>query len=115
MTSICIFCLLIPNQIVGTIAAVGARMSIIGAFTIIWIYTPESYPTSIRTTALGIATCVAKVAAVITPYISIDSLPLIAPICIYGAFALVAGGAAFFFTDGNNWLCVARNNKVFIS
>jgi len=84
--------------VMSTISAIVSRMCMIGAFSSIWIYTPEAYPTTIRTTAMGVAASIAKIAAVITPYVGYTLLDVSVylPVGIYGAFALVASVASMF-------------------
>jgi MFS family permease len=53
--------LIVDSSIVlATIAAVFARMCIAGAFATIYLYTPEAYPTYIRSTGLGSSTSMSR-------------------------------------------------------
>jgi len=52
-----------------TLFAVMARLSIAGAFATTYLYTPEVYPTQVRATGLGIASCFSRVAALLTPFV----------------------------------------------
>ncbi|KAI9084495.1 hypothetical protein K1719_033483 [Acacia pycnantha] len=44
----------------------GARTCIMGSFTIIYIYAPEIYPTSVRSTGVGIASAVSRIGGMIS-------------------------------------------------
>ncbi|KAL8095498.1 organic cation/carnitine transporter 7-like isoform X1 [Apium graveolens] len=55
------------NGILTTGLLFGARMFIIGTFTIAYIYAPEIYPTSVRATGVGIASSVGRVGGMISP------------------------------------------------
>eukprot|EP00761_Pharyngomonas_kirbyi_P014428 gb/GECH01014458.1/.p1 GENE.gb/GECH01014458.1/~~gb/GECH01014458.1/.p1 ORF type:complete len:539 (+),score=114.73 gb/GECH01014458.1/:1-1617(+) len=88
------------NTVAGTIFAVFSRAAIMGAFSTTYVYTPEVYPTTIRSTALGIALGVSRVAGIATPYVS-DVLQNIGgndttwlPLSIYGLSGLISAIAA---------------------
>eukprot|EP00249_Psilotum_nudum_P021889 c28291_g1_i2 orf=36-1682(-) len=49
----------------------GARACISGAFTIIYIYAPEFYPTKMRTTGLGTASSFARIGGVVCPLVAV--------------------------------------------
>ncbi|RAL42669.1 hypothetical protein DM860_009176 [Cuscuta australis] len=66
----CIFILpLIHPQSKGLTTALlfGARTCITATFTIVYIYAPEVYPTSVRTTGFGIASSVARIGGIVCP------------------------------------------------
>jgi len=52
------------------------RGSIDGAFQIVFIFTPEIYPTSIRGTAIGIFSMLARIGGVATPQVALVLLPM---------------------------------------
>ncbi|XP_017214777.1 organic cation/carnitine transporter 7-like isoform X2 [Daucus carota subsp. sativus] len=64
---------LVVNQsgILTTGLLFGARMFIIGTFTISYIYAPEIYPTSVRATGVGIASSVGRVGGMISPLVAV--------------------------------------------
>ena len=41
-----------------------------GAFQTIYVYTPEVYPTAVRGAAIGLHTSVARIGAMITPFVA---------------------------------------------
>ncbi|XP_074642627.1 synaptic vesicle 2-related protein-like isoform X2 [Tubulanus polymorphus] len=73
-----------------------ARAFISGAFQAAYVYTPEVYPTTMR--ALGLGTCsgMARIGAIVTPFVAqvmLTSSPSLA-VSTYGAIALIAAIAA---------------------
>ncbi|KAG2385882.1 hypothetical protein C9374_003031 [Naegleria lovaniensis] len=93
---LCLACLMIPIPKVynwlPTIYAVGARMSIMGASCVLWVYTPEVFTTNIRSLGTGVASSSARVAAMITPYIATVLIRInsVIPIAIYSGSCLFA-------------------------
>ncbi|CAN6701417.1 unnamed protein product [Malus baccata var. baccata] len=70
----CIFLLpLVVHQSQGltTILLFGARICITGSFTIIYIYAPEIYPTSVRTTGVGIASAMGRIGGMLCPLVAV--------------------------------------------
>ncbi|KAG9131016.1 hypothetical protein Leryth_006721 [Lithospermum erythrorhizon] len=68
--------LLIPlfwnnNETLTTALLFGVRMFITSSFDILSIYIKEIYPTSVRSTGVGIATSVGRVGGIICPYIAV--------------------------------------------
>ncbi|KAH7515230.1 hypothetical protein FEM48_Zijuj10G0004900 [Ziziphus jujuba var. spinosa] len=49
----------------------GARICITATFTIVYIYAPEIYPTSVRTTGVGVASSVGRIGGMICPMVSV--------------------------------------------
>ncbi|KAI8542449.1 hypothetical protein RHMOL_Rhmol08G0138600 [Rhododendron molle] len=71
------FVLLLPlvsqqGEILITASLFGARMFISASFTIACIYAPEVYPTSIRSTGVGIATAIGRIGGMICPLVAIS-------------------------------------------
>lgn len=71
-------------------------MGITGAFCTTYAYTPEVYPTSVRTTGLGVASAFARVAGILTPYIakSLGEWHFWLPIVIYSSTCFLASFAS---------------------
>ncbi|KAL4205227.1 hypothetical protein AMTRI_Chr01g136310 [Amborella trichopoda] len=70
----CIFLVpLVVSQpdILTTILLFGARICITGTFTIVYIYAPEVYPTSARTTGFGTASSVGRIGGIVCPLIAV--------------------------------------------
>eukprot|EP01119_Soliformovum_irregulare_P018391 TRINITY_DN5623_c0_g1_i1.p1 TRINITY_DN5623_c0_g1~~TRINITY_DN5623_c0_g1_i1.p1 ORF type:complete len:485 (-),score=106.20 TRINITY_DN5623_c0_g1_i1:41-1327(-) len=76
--------------------ASGARLFIMGAYSTTYVYTPEVYPTSVRTTGLGTCSAVAKMASVGTPYIAnvLQVYEKWIPLVIYGSVGMLAAVAS---------------------
>eukprot|EP00761_Pharyngomonas_kirbyi_P012504 gb/GECH01012531.1/.p1 GENE.gb/GECH01012531.1/~~gb/GECH01012531.1/.p1 ORF type:complete len:525 (+),score=60.83 gb/GECH01012531.1/:1-1575(+) len=90
------FLLAIPDlpTVAGTIFAIVSRAAIMGAFSTTYVYTPEAYPTTVRSTALGISNGVSRAAGIITPYVSsvlkdvTGAGSVWLPLVIYGVFGI---------------------------
>lgn len=70
----CIFLLpLVLHQPEGLTTALlfGARICITATFTIIYIYAPEIYPTSVRTTGVGVASSIGRIGGIICPLVAV--------------------------------------------
>ncbi|XP_064612185.1 synaptic vesicle 2-related protein-like [Liolophura sinensis] len=75
-----------------------ARGFISGAFQAAYVYTPEVYPTSIRAMGLGACSGMARVGAIVTPFVAqvlLGISPFLA-ISLYGIVCILAAIAAFF-------------------
>ncbi|KAI3443486.1 hypothetical protein Pfo_000151 [Paulownia fortunei] len=59
------------SELITTSLLFGARMCIIGNYTVAGIYCPELYPTSVRTTGVGVATAVGRIAGMICPLVAV--------------------------------------------
>ncbi|KAJ8759610.1 hypothetical protein K2173_008791 [Erythroxylum novogranatense] len=71
----CIFMLpLVVHQSASLTTALlfGARCCITGSFTIIYVYAPEIYPTSVRSTGVGIGSAMGRIGGVICPLVAIS-------------------------------------------
>lgn len=58
------------NRVLLTIALFFARGIIAGVFQAIYVYTPEVYPTPLRSIGVGTCSAMARLGAMITPYIA---------------------------------------------
>lgn len=70
-----------------------ARMSISAAFNATFIYTTEVYPTVFRSTALGAASAVARVAGILTSFVSQD-VDLVIASMVFGICGVMAAMAS---------------------
>ncbi|KAL9349044.1 hypothetical protein Peur_060410 [Populus x canadensis] len=71
----CIFLLpLVVHQSpsVTTVLLFGARICITGTFTIVFIYAPEIYPTSVRSTGIGVASSMGRIGGMICPLVAVS-------------------------------------------
>ncbi|GFN75018.1 solute carrier family 22 member 4 [Plakobranchus ocellatus] len=55
-------------DILVLVASLVGKFGITLGFSVFWLYTPELYPTTIRTTGVGLASLFARVAGMIAPY-----------------------------------------------
>ncbi|KAL3533175.1 hypothetical protein ACH5RR_006696 [Cinchona calisaya] len=60
------------NEFLTTGLLFGARMCVIGTFTIAGIYCPEIYPTAVRTTGYGVASAVGRIGGMICPLVAVQ-------------------------------------------
>lgn len=73
-----------------------ARALISGAFQAAYVYTPEVYPTSMRAVGLGACSGMARIGAIVTPFVAQVLLKTSAYLAIstYGVMSLIAAVAA---------------------
>ncbi|KAG8043400.1 hypothetical protein GUJ93_ZPchr0458g22373 [Zizania palustris] len=58
-------------DILTRVSLFGARLCISASFTIVYIYAPEIYPTSIRTTGIGVASSVGRIGGILCPLVAV--------------------------------------------
>ena len=71
------------------------RAFVSGSFQCGWLYTSEIYPTFVRSTGLGMASSVARIGGMITPFIAqgLADYSLTLALAVYGTLAVAAGAA----------------------
>jgi len=83
-----------------------ARAFITGAFQAVYVYTPEAYPTSIRSTAVGLCSAVGRTGGITTPFIAqvLVRFSAFMGLVVYAAVSLLAAIASLFLveTSGRN-------------
>lgn len=81
----------VPFRTMMTIFIFGVRGFISGAFQGFYVYTPEVYPTVIRALALGCCSAMARIGAMVTPFISqvLLRVSLRLALGVYGVMSLV--------------------------
>lgn len=47
-------CVSVPTAAAADVGMFGARLFVMSAFTLMWVFTPELFPTHVRALALGI-------------------------------------------------------------
>ena len=84
-----------PAGVVGT--AVFLSFFALGAWGALYAYTPEAYPTSIRTTGIGAASGMTRIAGALAPSIgaAVVGASLALPLAIFAAGYAIAGIGAF--------------------
>ncbi|XP_026458166.1 organic cation/carnitine transporter 7-like [Papaver somniferum] len=78
----------------------GARICITGTFTVVYIYAPEIYPTSIRTTGVGVASSVGRIGGIICPMVAVGLIHgchQTLAIFLFEVVVFLAGTAVVFF------------------
>ncbi|XP_011093914.1 organic cation/carnitine transporter 7 isoform X2 [Sesamum indicum] len=88
------------NELLTTSLLFGARMCLIGTYTVAGIYCPELYPTSIRTTGVGVASAVGRIAGMICPYVAVELVSgchQMAAISLFEAVMILSGTSVLLF------------------
>ncbi|TVU46027.1 hypothetical protein EJB05_05543 [Eragrostis curvula] len=88
------------NELLTTILLFGARACAMGSFTVLCLYAPEVYPTSVRSTGVGIATAIGRIGGVVCPIVAVAMLRgchQMEAILVFELVLLLAGVACFFF------------------
>ncbi|KAM3260082.1 hypothetical protein ACQJBY_051383 [Aegilops geniculata] len=62
------------DELFTTALLFGARACAMGSSTVLCLYAPEVYPTSVRSTGVGIATSIGKIGGVICPLVAVGML-----------------------------------------
>ncbi|XP_010928750.1 organic cation/carnitine transporter 7 isoform X1 [Elaeis guineensis] len=78
----------------------GARICISGSFTVVYVYAPEIYPTSVRTTGIGTASSVGRIGGAVCPLVAVSMVHACHQTLAISLFELViflSGMAACFF------------------
>jgi len=72
------------------------KFSISAAFAIMYVYTTELFPTVVRNSGLGSASCIARVGGIVAPQMALlNDYYRYTAILIFGSLSLVAGLATF--------------------
>ncbi|XP_038992882.1 organic cation/carnitine transporter 7-like isoform X2 [Hibiscus syriacus] len=58
-------------SVLTTCLLFGARMNAMGTFTVASIYSPELYPTSVRTTGAGVASAIGRIGGMVCPLVAV--------------------------------------------
>ncbi|KAI4355938.1 hypothetical protein L6164_004661 [Bauhinia variegata] len=78
----------------------GARICITATFTIVYIYAPEIYPTSVRTTGVGIASSVGRIGGMVCPLVAVNLVHgchQTVAVLLFEIVALLSGICVMFF------------------
>jgi len=95
---------LTPGSAGFAILALGAKMGASAAFNVTFMYTAQLFPTSIRNTAVGICSTVARFGAIMAPWVGKylpdqGSLPPKLPMLLFGGFGVFGGLCALLLPD----------------
>ncbi|KAL2932876.1 Organic cation/carnitine transporter 7 [Bienertia sinuspersici] len=78
----------------------GARICITATFTIVYIYAPEIYPTSVRATGVGVASAMGRIGGMTCPLVAVSLVHgchRTAAILLFEAIIFVSGVCVLFF------------------
>ncbi|OAY48705.1 organic cation/carnitine transporter 7 [Manihot esculenta] len=99
----CIFLLpLVVHQsrAVTVVLLFGARICITGTFAVVFIYAPEIYPTSVRSTGVGVASSMGRIGGMVCPFVAVSlvqSCHQTAALLLFVGVVFVSGICACFF------------------
>ncbi|KAK6630950.1 hypothetical protein RUM44_003122 [Polyplax serrata] len=96
----CVFFILFATseRVLLTVILFAARGIIAGVFQAAYVYTPEVYPTPLRSVGVGSCSAMARLGAMVTPYIAqvLVKTSLLLAVTVYGAAAIAAAIASYF-------------------
>ncbi|CAN6282176.1 unnamed protein product, partial [Urochloa humidicola] len=88
------------NESFTTTLLFGARACGTGGTTVLCLYAPEVYPTSVRSTGVGIATAIGKIGGVVCPLVAVGMLRSchqMAAVLVFELVLFLAGVACILF------------------
>ncbi|XP_078182148.1 organic cation/carnitine transporter 7-like isoform X2 [Carex rostrata] len=89
------------KEVVTTALLFGARACVTGSFNIVYIYTPEVYPTSVRSTGLGVASAMGRIGGMLCPIVAVslvENCQQTEAILLFDLVIFVAGVATTLFS-----------------
>ncbi|XP_063046441.1 organic cation/carnitine transporter 2-like [Engraulis encrasicolus] len=93
---------LVPEDLSGltvTLAMAG-RLVVTGAFSFLYVYSTELFPTVVRSMGLGVCSMAARVGCAVSPYIAhIGTYNKILPFVLMGAMSLLSGGLSLLLPE----------------
>nr|XP_054752613.1 organic cation transporter protein-like [Lytechinus pictus] len=96
----CLTTAAIPEGVWLTTVAMIGKFGISGSFGVLYLYTAELYPTSIRTVAVGGCSMFSRVANMLAPLIlTLDKFWTPMPLVIYGSMAVLTGLLTLFLPE----------------
>jgi len=107
-----IFCIiaafLTPGTGIYAVLALTAKLGAAMAFNVTFMFTAQLYPTSIRNSAVGMCSTVARFGGLMAPWIGRyltnpvvfeDPLPELLPLCLFGGFGVLGGLCALMLPE----------------
>lgn len=88
------------TEMLTRISLFGARLCISASFTIVYIYAPEIYPTSVRATGIGIASSVGRIGGILCPLVAValvHNCEQTTAILLFELVVFLSGVAVMFF------------------
>ncbi|KAK5849633.1 hypothetical protein PBY51_013953 [Eleginops maclovinus] len=101
----CLGILAIPKDlpVVITVVAVLGKFAATTSFSIIYVYTAELYPTTLRQNGVGLNSMCARVAGILAPLIRLlEVYHWTIPMLIYGIVPIAAGGLSLYLPETLN-------------
>ncbi|KAM6970924.1 solute carrier family 22 member 13b [Tautogolabrus adspersus] len=101
----CLGILAIPNDlpVVVTVVAVLGKFAATASFSVVYVYTAELYPTTLRQNGVGLNSMFARVAGILAPLIRLlDVYHHTIPMLIYGIVPISAAGFCSFLPETLN-------------
>lgn len=99
LLTVTIFLLPIPvRREIQTMFLFFVRGIITGVFQITLLYTPEVFPTSLRSTGTGLCSAISRIGGMLTPTVAVllSKISIIFAISVYGIFSLFSALCSFF-------------------
>jgi len=92
----CIVCGFMPDGILRTSLAMAGKLFAAGNFSVVYMYTAEIYPTTIRNTAIGACSFAGRVGAVMAPPLALylPNIQKSLPMLIMGGASVIGAGLA---------------------
>lgn len=101
----CVSSAFIPNEIkwLATSLAIFGKSNIAASFAVIYIYSAEIFPTSLRTTGIGISSMCSRIGGVLAPLVANLGLysPAL-PMLIFGCSSILAGFLSLALPETHN-------------
>lgn len=81
-----------PTSPVDVACVFMTRMFAYGAFIALYIYTPEIYPTKIRSFAFGVFNALSRLGGLVSPFVAVDLSQEVFPLSLFAVSSLGAPG-----------------------
>ncbi|XP_041670401.1 solute carrier family 22 member 13-like [Cheilinus undulatus] len=101
----CLVIVAIPRDcpVAVTVLAILGKFASTASFTIIYVYTAELYPTSLRQNGIGVNSMFARVGGILAPLIRLTAIyHYCLPMLIYGAVPVAAAGVSLLLPETLN-------------
>ncbi|XP_024368939.1 organic cation/carnitine transporter 7 [Physcomitrium patens] len=88
------------SEMATTSLMFGARSCIMGAFSILWAYAPELYPTKLRSSGLGFSNSAGRIGGFLCPFVAIEMMKnghRVLSVLLFVAVPLIASMATLLF------------------
>lgn len=77
-----------------TVLAMVGKLCISAVFSLVFLYTGELFPTSVRTTAMGVSSVASRIGAMLAPQLGlIEQYGASLPFLLFGVFSIITGAA----------------------